>query len=170
MNTTLQTGAAIAFMTGFFFFIISLSFIWYILQIIANWKIFKKAGEPGWKCLIPIYNNYISFKIVGMKNWFWALLGLTICGCILSSFDGGSPMLMSEAELQVYNWAAHPLAAATSLIVCIAAIYIAVVCCYRTAKVFGHGIGYTFGLIFLQPIFLLILGFGKSKYDKKLYK
>ena len=33
-----------------------------ILTIIAQWKIFTKAGEAGWKCLIPIYNLVILFK------------------------------------------------------------------------------------------------------------
>ena len=34
-----------------------------ILQIVAYWKIFEKAGEPGWKALIPIYNVYLLFKL-----------------------------------------------------------------------------------------------------------
>jgi hypothetical protein len=38
---------------------------------------------------------------------------------------------------------------------------------YRLAKVFGHGIGFTLGLIILEPIFIMILGFGKSEYIGK---
>ena len=30
---------------------------WYIILVIANWKIFTKAGEAGWKSIIPIYNR-----------------------------------------------------------------------------------------------------------------
>jgi hypothetical protein len=45
-----------------------------IVSIIAMWKIFEKAGEAGWKSIIPIYNVYIMYKIVGMKNWFWYIL------------------------------------------------------------------------------------------------
>ena len=37
----------------------------WVLQVIANWKIFTKAGEEGWKSLIPVYSNYVSFKING---------------------------------------------------------------------------------------------------------
>ena len=36
----------------------------YVLLVIADWKIFSKAGEEGWKSLIPIYNMYILFKII----------------------------------------------------------------------------------------------------------
>ena len=34
---------------------------WWILQIIANWNIFTKAGEAGWKSIIPIYGDYVSY-------------------------------------------------------------------------------------------------------------
>lgn len=40
-----------------------------VLIIIANWKIFTKAGEKGWKSLIPIYNSVILFKISGISPW-----------------------------------------------------------------------------------------------------
>ena len=43
-----------------------------ILTIIANWKIFTKAGQAGWKCLIPIYNLVILFRIAGISPW-WIL-------------------------------------------------------------------------------------------------
>ena len=36
--------------------------------------------------------------------------------------------------------------------------------CIRLSRVFGHGIGFAIGLILLQPIFLLILGFGSDPY------
>ena len=37
-----------------------IAFAWWLLQIIANWRIFTKAGESGWKSIIPIYGDYIS--------------------------------------------------------------------------------------------------------------
>ena len=40
-----------------------------VLQIISMWKIFAKAGEAGWKSLIPIYNSVILFKISGLSPW-----------------------------------------------------------------------------------------------------
>ncbi len=46
-----------------------------ILMIAALWKIFTKAGQPGWACLIPIYNIYILCKIVGRPGW-WVILML----------------------------------------------------------------------------------------------
>lgn len=40
-----------------------------IIQIIAMWKLFSKAGEKGWKSIIPIYNMVILFKISGLSPW-----------------------------------------------------------------------------------------------------
>jgi hypothetical protein len=43
-----------------------------LFQIIAQWKVFTKAGQPGWACIIPIYNIYIMTKIAG-KPGIWVL-------------------------------------------------------------------------------------------------
>ncbi len=40
-----------------------------VLQIIAMWKLFTKAGEKGWKSIIPIYNLVIMYKISGVSPW-----------------------------------------------------------------------------------------------------
>ena len=45
-----------------------------IVTIIGEWKTFKKAGQPGWAALIPIYNIYIETKIVGRQSWWFALV------------------------------------------------------------------------------------------------
>ncbi|MEZ4508200.1 MAG: DUF5684 domain-containing protein [Eubacteriales bacterium] len=43
-----------------------------VLAIVALWKIFEKAGEPGWAAIIPFYNAYVLFKIT------WGTAG---CSC-----------------------------------------------------------------------------------------
>ena len=51
-------------------------FLWMIVMvvmIVAYWKIFVKAGEAGWKSLIPFYNTYLLFQIAG-RNGLWFLL------------------------------------------------------------------------------------------------
>ncbi len=45
------------------------------LMIVSMWKIFTKAGKPGWACIIPIYNIIVLLEIVG-KPWWWLLLML----------------------------------------------------------------------------------------------
>ena len=46
-----------------------------VLMIASLWKIFTKAGKPGWACIIPIYNIIVLLEIVG-KPWWWLLLML----------------------------------------------------------------------------------------------
>jgi hypothetical protein len=46
-----------------------------IFIIAAYWKVFTKAGQPGWAAIIPIYNIYIMTKIAG-KPGIWTLLCL----------------------------------------------------------------------------------------------
>jgi hypothetical protein len=50
-------------------------FVVIILLIAAMWKMFSKAGQPGWACIIPIYNIYVLCKIAGRPGW-WVLLML----------------------------------------------------------------------------------------------
>jgi hypothetical protein len=44
-----------------------------VIVIIGGWKVFEKAGQPGWAILIPVYNVYILLKIAGRPGW-WLLL------------------------------------------------------------------------------------------------
>lgn len=44
-----------------------------IFLIAAQWKVFTKAGQPGWACIVPFYNIYIMTKIGG-KPWWWIFL------------------------------------------------------------------------------------------------
>lgn len=62
-----------AVLLGFFgtFFIIWLAII--VFMIIVNWKMFQKAGKPGWAAIIPIYNVIVLFEIIGYK-WYYIFL------------------------------------------------------------------------------------------------
>lgn len=46
-----------------------------VVVVIGGWKVFEKAGQPGWAILIPFYNAYIMLKIAGRPGW-WLLLYL----------------------------------------------------------------------------------------------
>lgn len=162
--------AGAAAVGGFIAFFLMAIFIFYILIIIANWKIFEKAGEAGWKSIIPIYNIYIMFKIVNMKSWFWWVIGISLCASIMFVVDGFDPYTMTEAQMQRFDFGAHPMTLIGICMILIVGIWTEITYAYRTSKVFGHGLGYTLGLIFLPNIFQLILGFGNSKYNKKALK
>ena len=44
-----------------------------IFLIASIWKVFTKAGQPGWASIIPIYNIIVMLQIVG-RPWWWILL------------------------------------------------------------------------------------------------
>ena len=126
------------------------AFIWWLLQIIANWNIFTKAGEAGWKSIITVYSDYISYKIAWQPSYFWLVF---VLGIITSVANG-----MADP-----NGTNTTILLIVSLIRIILAI-ISILYCIKLSRAFGHGIGFAIGLIFLQPIFMLILGFGNDPY------
>ena len=48
-----------------------------ILSIVGTWKVFTKAGRPGWASIIPIYNLFVLVDMAG-KPWWWALVILLV--------------------------------------------------------------------------------------------
>jgi len=46
-----------------------------VLLIVAGmWKVFVKAGKPGWAAIIPIYNMIVLLEIAGKPLWWFILL------------------------------------------------------------------------------------------------
>jgi hypothetical protein len=50
---------------------------------IGYWKMFVKAGQPGWACLVPIYNAYILLKIAGRPGWWLILLFIPLVNIVI---------------------------------------------------------------------------------------
>jgi hypothetical protein len=84
-----------------------------LFLIVAMWKVFTKAGQPGWASIIPIYNLYVWCKIVGRPGWWIILLLIPfvnfIIGIILSidlakSFGKGVGFGIGLALLGVIFW------------------------------------------------------------------
>lgn len=63
---------------GFIFIIAIVAF-----YIYAGWRIFEKAGRPGWESLIPIYSAYVLMKIIGKPGWWVFLLLIPIVNFVI---------------------------------------------------------------------------------------
>ena len=63
------TSSANTVMVGQSPFSIVLSIALWVFMIFVMWKIFVKAGEEGWKAIIPIYNSVVKFKFLGLNPW-----------------------------------------------------------------------------------------------------
>jgi hypothetical protein len=65
--------AAAAALGGFLLVVWLISLAISLLVIVGMWKMFSKAGKPGWASIIPIYNCVVLLEIVGKPIW-WVLL------------------------------------------------------------------------------------------------
>lgn len=127
-------GAVLAFLG--IFIVIALAVA--VVTIIAEWKLFTKAKQPGWASLIPFYNTYIMCKLAGVNPW-WIVI--VLCSSLISFI----PIIGS--------------------LLCFAvSIYFSILLYVSVARAFGKEDGYAIGLILLPVVFLPILAFGKDEY------
>lgn len=135
--------AALATLAAFGMFLIVLIVAIGILLAVANWKIFKKAGKPGWASLIPFYNVYVMSEIsFGSAIYF---IGMAITWVL--SFIGNISGILFLTSIAI-----------------IAQLVLFIIYCVKLSKAFQKGGGFAVGLIFLPVIFFPILGFDSSKY------
>ena len=127
--------------------LIAAAIVWYIFQAIADWKIFAKAGEPGWKSLIPIYNVIVEFRLC----WSSSMGAVYIVSAFCANF-------LAFGE-NVANWR---MIIAGILVVVMVVLYI--MQSLKLARAFGKGTGFGICLLLFGPIARLVLGFGSARY------
>ena len=102
------------------------------------------------KSIIPLYGDYVSYRIAWQTSYFWLIF---ILGIVASGIEGA-------ANPNGDNMMLMAIVALIRLIIALIGIMYSV----KLARAFGRGTGFAIGLIFLQPIFMLILGFGDDPY------
>lgn len=110
-----------------------------VFNIIVNWIIFTKAGQPGWAILIPVFNLLVMLRVAG-KPWWWIFIFLAF------------PVFL----IPILGQIVYPIVILVFMIMMFHGI----------SKNFGQGAGFTVGLIFLGTIFRAILAFGKYEWNK----
>ena len=121
--------------------------VWHILQAVADWKIFSKAGRPGILAFIPIVNIYVEYGIC------WSnFMGLIYLVCIgITSYVSG--VQEPSSTLTTVSGAAS-----------IVALVLHIIQSIKLARSFGKGVGYGILLILFGPLARLFLGLGDSRY------
>ena len=54
-----------------------------VFYLICSWKIYQKAGKPGWASIVPIYNIVVLCQIAGKSGWWTLLLIIPIVNIII---------------------------------------------------------------------------------------
>ena len=117
--------------------------VWHILQAVADWKIFSKAGRPGVLAFIPIVNIYVEYGICWSK--FMGLIYLVCVG--ITSYVSG----VQEPSSTLTT---------VSGVASVAALVLHIVQSIKLAKSFDKGVGYGILLILFGPLARLFLGLG----------
>lgn len=76
-ESAVVTLAASILLVSFFLIVVSIGG-----AIAAYWRLFTKAGHPGWAVLVPVYNTIIASRISRTPSWFGALTGITVCASV----------------------------------------------------------------------------------------
>ena len=156
-NSAPAAGSALgAFLATLGIFAIVFAVAWYILQVVAYWRIFVKAGRPGWHSIIPFLNEWDRTDMSWNRTMAWVMIACMILGSVL--YYNGTTI---NADGQTVHTTIGTIGSVLSLVGAI----IAIVSEYKLAKAFGKGFGFFLGLLFLNPIFKLILGFGDAQYQ-----
>jgi hypothetical protein len=109
----------------------------YVVTVIGLWKMYVKAGRPGWAAIVPVYNWWVWVEMIGKPRWwFWALVA-----SVLLSWIPVVGIILSILMFVIY-----------------------LLGCLEMAKVFGRGSGTGIGLWLVPFVFAPILGFGDAQY------
>ena len=124
------------------------SLVYYILQVIGDWMLFKKAGKKGWHSIIPILNVYDEYDICWKGSR----------GILFLIFTGILNVGLAVQE--------QPFLIA-ALIAAVSALLLEIKQSFKLARSFGHGFGFGLFLLIFDRLGRVILGLGKSQYVGK---
>lgn len=148
MNDTSFLSGIIGMIGGFFIVII----IFAVLQIIGNWKMYEKAGRPGWHSIIPYLNIYDLFTMAGFSNT-WSIIGAvgSVVALVftISGIAGGSDLMSGLGGfLCVICWGITGI--------------MQLMTCFMLPSRFGKSAGAGFLFLFLPAIAVMVAGFSDS--------
>lgn len=124
-----------------------------ILTYCIRWFIFAKAGEKGWKALIPFYSDYITYKIAWDGRIYLATLIASFASTVLGSVFGLIHPALGMFFSIILSIVATSAKAIADLILN-----------FKLARAFGKSDYFFVGLYFLNNVFTAILAFGECEY------
>lgn len=164
ISLVFQAGYASQLQIAFEITVLYFALVSGILMVIVFWKLYKKAGYPGWKCLLPVYNIYNQFNIAWKPGrfflfLFWFVMFFVSISATLTCIN--SYGLVTATALQqdvIFGTAAF------SVVCILAMILMSIRLLIHLATAFGRKKRFAWGLAFFPILFFLVLAFGKTRY------
>ena len=127
-----------------------INFLLGLVVLVSTWRVFTKAGRPGWAAIVPIYNLVVLCQIADRPAWQGVVLFFsgTLTRLVILFVDPG-------------NLAALPIAMALAGVT----LGLWLLASYALAGKFGKSRAFAIGLIVLPFVFFPILAFGDAKYE-----
>lgn len=122
---------------GVFMFFMAITYI--VTSIIMGFM-FKKAGEPMWKAWVPVYNMWVLYELAGYKGWVYLLVVLS------ATLLGWIPVV--------------------GFVVALAAIAVTIMVALNLQRAYGKETVWIILYIFLPLVWMAVIAFDKSTYDK----
>ncbi len=141
------------------------------LSIIGSWLVFEKAGEKGWKAMIPFYSDFILFKIADRKKWFilhiimYIIIALALVVILIAMLFGLLYFLTlgTFANGTIFENVAWLPIILTTCICGLGACVCEGIARYHLCKglqcAFDLPTGIAVGLFFLPDVFLFVVGY-----------
>jgi len=123
--------------------------VW-IVTALATWRVFVKAGEAGWKALVPGLREYTIFRIAWNSRAFWIYLAVV--------------MAASFMEVAADRAGALTVYGIVGSVIDIAVIYYEVVVKMKLAQCFGRSRAFGLFLYFVEFLGMTSLSFGPYDY------
>lgn len=161
MNSVLG-GIAVVFAFLLIFLLILILIGLCVFSYWGLWKMFKKAGQEGWKVLIPYYNNWVLMvDIAGLHmGYFIAMIAIMVVSIVVGFIPGF--LVGLGIQLGIFSYVFSVL----SWILSIGSILIDVALIYNLSKKFNKGTGWVVLSMFFSFITLPLLGFMKNEEYK----
>ena len=166
MNT--NEGMALAGLGLFFVLLIGFAFLFALVIIVINfigmWKLFEKAGEDGWKAIIPIYNTLIMSKIA-CGNFKLGIASLCLSAgysLVMGVANTLNAIATSgDGSLAILSLISLPLSL-VSMVLSLGMAVLGGYFHYIFTKSYGKDTVWCVLSIFFSPIIFLIIGFDKN--------
>lgn len=141
-----------------------------LFSLICYFKLYQKAGEKGWKCLIPIYNGWMLYKLGWKTGKFWARFFVTLASVLAGAALAlgvalcFSSVYFGDVAPEIWMVLLVLTAGGISAILTIVLLVMRIRFYVHLSRSYGEEGAFAIGLLFVKLIFIAIMAFDENRY------